>query len=343
MIDFFIRLCDDGRDAAVKYLTGLAATGAMSYFKFGEGSWSASDFFTNVVRLGGGGKVYSGILLFVPVVQNVLTITADPNGTPQVVTDVPNVPYDGSGTFVGNGTGTINYKTGEWAVTFTANVTSGVDIEAKYKYWGRPSEPKVQQYGLGAGNVGTYAMTLSYVSQDVPVARGSVTIVDGGSPPQVLTDVPSYPYGGSGTFTGDGSGVIDYERGEIDFTFTLAVATDQVIEVTYRYDGAPDQPSKIAADLFSEADPELFTFQKSFHIVPADPETGDIWEPIANHIRCRLFLELHEAIDDGNGNAPAFFEGGLFLDNDVMLAHFTFTKFRNFGDREIICLIDDVI
>lgn len=78
------------------------------------------------VDTGDGGMAYSGTLLNIPVRRGTLTIT-DAVGV-QSVTD------DGLGILSGNGTGTINYTTGDWTVTFTNNVGIGDPITATYDY-----------------------------------------------------------------------------------------------------------------------------------------------------------------------------------------------------------------
>jgi len=65
---------------------------------------------------------YAANLDYAPIVPGTITIT---DGT-QTLTD------DGANVFVGDGTGTINYTTGAYNITFTAVVASGEIIEASY-------------------------------------------------------------------------------------------------------------------------------------------------------------------------------------------------------------------
>lgn len=69
----------------------------------------------------------------------------------------------------------------------------------------------------------TYTATLT-----TPVSRGSVTI-NGSNPVQVMND------DGSGTFTGDGTGTIDYTTGSVSITFTLAPIAASTVTTTYEY------------------------------------------------------------------------------------------------------------
>ena len=63
------------------------------------------------------------------IIPTTVNIVADPGGTPQTVTD------DGNGNLVGDGTGTVNYSTGMFTVTFNAVVpVAANNIELDYSY-----------------------------------------------------------------------------------------------------------------------------------------------------------------------------------------------------------------
>ncbi len=319
---------DDGRDEVVQYVCGLITGGYVDYFKLGEGGWVESPALTTVVGTGDGGSEYSGELLdqHLPCSASSLTIVADPTGAPQTVTD------DGSGGFTGDGTGTINYKTGEWEVTFDSAVTASVDIQATYKTWGGLSDNQTGDVSTGNGLTGPYVGTLRYR----PVAGGTVTISDGALTPQTVTDTPNSPYDGSGTLSGDGTGTIDYETGDVVVTFTSAVTSGNSITATYKYVGAAKAPLASLTDLESESDPDLYTYQEQF-------VSGDITFQQNGRISCKIDLERYEAIDDGDGNPPFFLEGGIFSANDVMLAYFTFKKSSKNGSTVMDVDIDLVI
>ena len=68
---------------------------------------------------------FSGTLTHYPVDKSTISIT---DGT-QTVTD------DGSGAFTGDGTGTINYTTGVYSVSFTSAPASAAAITADYTYY----------------------------------------------------------------------------------------------------------------------------------------------------------------------------------------------------------------
>lgn len=65
-----------------------------------------------------------------------------------------------------------------------------------------------------------------------PVSRGSVTI-NGSNPVQVLTDVPGT--GLTGTFTGNGTGTINYTTGAVSITFTLPPIAASTVRISYDY------------------------------------------------------------------------------------------------------------
>ncbi len=73
----------------------------------------------------------------------------------------------------------------------------------------------------------TFTATLS-----TPVSRGSVT-VNGSNPVQVLTDVPGI--GLTGTFTGDGTGTINYTTGSVSITFTLPPVALSTVTISYSF------------------------------------------------------------------------------------------------------------
>ncbi len=65
-----------------------------------------------------------------------------------------------------------------------------------------------------------------------PVSRGSV-VINGSNPVQALTDVPGT--GLTGTFTGNGTGTINYSTGAVSVTFTLPPAVASTVTISYDY------------------------------------------------------------------------------------------------------------
>lgn len=79
----------------------------------------------NEVLGAAGSLTYTGTLAQVTGVRTCFAVAIDDSGT-QVVED------DGNGNFTGDGTGTINYTTGAYSVTF--NAPAGGQVEADYSY-----------------------------------------------------------------------------------------------------------------------------------------------------------------------------------------------------------------
>ncbi len=80
---------------------------------------------------------FAGTTQASPIIAGTYFIT---DGT-QVANDVPNSPWNGSGTFSGNGTGTINYVTGAFSVTFNTAPLAGTLIFDNYQGY-EPARPQ---------------------------------------------------------------------------------------------------------------------------------------------------------------------------------------------------------
>lgn len=90
--------------------------------------WPQQYAVDNIATGDGVTTVFSGGLQNPPVIIGTLFITADdPSGTQQLLED------QGDGTLTGDGTGTINYLTGAYTVTFTTAPASSAVIYAKYQ------------------------------------------------------------------------------------------------------------------------------------------------------------------------------------------------------------------
>lgn len=333
VIDVNVTLTDDGADLLAQMWTGVLPLQTVDYYKIGEGGYSDSPLQTHNIAVGDGGKTYSGTAWVLPIVPSSFRLE-DLVGA-QVLTD------DGAGNLTGAGTGTVDYKTGIWSATFTASVGVGDDIEIRIKTRGVVSAAKSQDLGPGKGTAGPYFDTLAFAAEDVPIQPGTVTISDGApSAPQTVTDSPNDPFDNKGTFSGAGTGEIDYATGEYTVEFTAVVPVDQIIQATaFKYLGAPDDAASFASltDIQAEADPDLYFITKSF-------ETGDFTE-VGNspwRIRAAIDLALHEALDTGDGSTPYLFEAGLFLEDDTMVAYVTFTKTKKNGSTILDLDVDTI-
>lgn len=90
--------------------------------------WPQQYAVDNIATGDGSTSAFSGGLQNPPLIIGTLFITADdPTGTQQVVQD------QGDGTLTGDGTGTINYLTGAYTVTFTTAPAASANIYAKYQ------------------------------------------------------------------------------------------------------------------------------------------------------------------------------------------------------------------
>lgn len=90
--------------------------------------WPQQYAVDNIATGDGSTSAFSGGLQNPPLIIGTLFITADdPTGNQQLVQD------QGDGTLTGDGTGTINYLTGAYTVTFTTAPASSANIYAKYQ------------------------------------------------------------------------------------------------------------------------------------------------------------------------------------------------------------------
>jgi hypothetical protein len=108
---------------------------------------------------------------------------------------------DGNGNLTGDGSGTVDYQTGFLKFSVNGSLPDGATIIASY-------EKDVQEF--------------SYTVSSPPIEAGTVQIQSGN-----LTLVDN----GKGKLTGDGSGVVDYKSGVINFSLSSMPA--QTIEVLY--------------------------------------------------------------------------------------------------------------
>ncbi len=310
-----------GRDEWIKYLGGLVTGGSIKYFKLGEGGWRPSPEYSEQIGTGIGSITVLCTFSAVPILNESVTITC----LGKTLID------DGNGNLTGDGTGTINYKAGTAVATFTISIPGGTAVNATYKTRGRISRNLVQDIGEGDGGTKNYSDTLVAI----PVRESSVTVSDEDA--QVLVD------DGAGSLvpaagTPGGSGTINYATGAISVSFLNNVPNGNPVRVTFKYEGEPQAPDPGKEDLESEDYSYLYTFTKDF-------SPGDIVFQGVGTGRSRVTITVgtSEANDDGTGNAPFFFEGGIFDDNDVMVCYFTFPGFKKTGSVSFSHVIDLVV
>jgi len=165
---------------------------------------------------------------------------------------------------------------------------------------------------------------------------------------QTMTDTT-----GTGNLTGDGTGTVNYKTGALAVSFTDIVAAGNSVVVSYKYHDQKKDASVGSGytDIEAEQSPlapdgnhELFSYDKSFG---ADVDTEVILRGATYAtVRCKMKLQAVEGIDDGRGSTyggiPYYFEGGVFDEDDVMLAYFTFDKQRKVIPLEIYHTLDFV-
>lgn len=312
-------ICDLGRDELAKLLGDLGGA-AISYFRFGEGGWLPSSDHTEQTGLSPGGKTVVSQTLRAPVYAGSVSVTVGL----QTVVD------DGAGGFTGLGTGTINYKTGAFTITFDQTTVGGTPILATYRTWGRESEWVEEDWEHGLGTSGPYSGTLS----GTPVIPGTVVVWDGDT--QYLADdgvgnlVDEAP-GGTGT------GTIDYTTGDIVATFEAAVETDFPVRATYRYYRQAKQPARGQVDL-EAVDESLFSIQKSLEL------TDMVFQGTGTgRVRITCTLDADEGNDDGSGEAPVYYEGGLYTSNDVLVMYLTWPGAKKTSSGALTRVVDLVV
>jgi hypothetical protein len=144
----------------------------------------------------------------------------------------------------------------------------------------------------------------------VPAWENSLTITEPTSG-LALTDVRSDPWDGSGILIDSGGtqrGTVNYYTGAVSFTWTTTLGS--TVTINYSYRNTKKMPDATALDV-PTLDPDgiRFSYKKNFTVGTTT-----------------VSLTASEGNDDGNGNTPVYFEGGIFSENDVMVAHFILDK-----------------
>ena len=159
---------------------------------------------------------------------------------------------------------------------------------------------------------------------------------------------------GAGNLTGDGTGTVNYKTGLLNVTFTSNITSGNIVRTRFKYHNSRmDAANGLAfSELEADSSPiagdslhELASFSKEFDV---DAQTYiEVRGTGYATIRCHLKIQYSEAIDDGRGasygGVPYWFEGGIFDEEDVLLAYFTFDKVRKTGSLEMIHTVDFVI
>ena len=170
---------------------------------------------------GDGGKTYSGDLAAITGTRTALAVQINDQDSVETFTD----NHDGTLTGSAGGTGTINYITGVWAVTFNANVTAGKEIRATYQWEDsnengisdfREASPRVAAEGFSfkQGDAGIMMNVLSYADVEYCLHEKkayalTLTKDDTGATNLIYRDKVAVPYWRACWATGEGIWYLD--------------------------------------------------------------------------------------------------------------------------------------
>jgi hypothetical protein len=179
----------------------------------------------------------------------------------------------------------------------------------------------------GNGVLKNFSFTIS----QVPIVRGSVTIVAG-----AVTGTDN----GNGNISGAGvSGSINYKTGLVNITYTVAVPNLTAIVVSYHYRATPKAPDVALVALEAESTSStpgdigyLARYKKHFGV---DITTTAVYtDSPSPRVVCTCFLDLPEFIDDGRGDSPVVWELGVYDSEDNLIAYCTLTKENKNGSTQ---------
>ena len=205
--------------------------------------------------------IFGGTLANQPIVPSSLTITATVSSLPVTITDAAGV-LTGAGV-----TGTIDYETGDWALTFAVTgPDADTDITADYK--------RAEDAGLGGG-IGT-TMNLAHDN----VVPGSETIYADGIALAITTDY-TIDYGlGVITWVLDQTGkviIADYEWAGSETFDPSGYKFDDIVGLQYdsgtglyyngAYSSGAGETAAVLAIENSNGDESLDSFEKGYLII----------------------------------------------------------------------------
>lgn len=322
-----------GRDAMVRYIMEHA-----SYFKLGEGGFILSGETIEVIDAGavGGTNVYDYIIsggdfsiISVNLVSNYFEIAGE---YADFFPDFSRIKVEGSTDNDG---------------FYTIAAGGVVEIGGNTRITVEETIPDATADGLLYVDHRPIAIGPTSDTRHWPMVVEEVTpalvVV------QSITDTTGY-----GDLTGDGDATINYKTGALHVEFAANVTAGNIVRTRFKYhDRRMDPATGLGyTDLESANSPialdglhELYTYEKEFG---ADVDTYIEFRGVGYAtIRAHLKAQTFEGIDDGRGGTyggiPYYFEGGIFDENDVLLAYFTFDKERKTGAVEIDHSVDFII
>lgn len=300
----------------------LASGDENAYIKeirIGVGGWKESELIEETIGTGDGSNNFSGNTDFYPIVP----------GSAEIELDSFTETDNGNGVFTGEQSGgviqgTIDYNNGEINLTFGFNVFGGDLIKCNYRMKGGFSDILEQNVAVGDGTSGPYTGNIKCV----PVYPGFLTLSDWKGN-KLIDDGDgnlSDPYGGSGT------GTVDYDSGDLSFTFSNNIVSGYNIRASFKVEGIGKRPSASQDCLDAEKSGE-YVFKK---VLGVDTETVPVFQGVGSgKVRFRIFLDTDEGNDDGEGNNPWYYEGGLYSGNGELIIYFTFPKIKKDNTKTI--------
>ena len=308
-----------GRDELAKLIGGKESDGFISYVKIGEGGFSLSPEITeNIAVATGSLRDYTYTISG----GELTIVSAD----------------DSANEFEIAGDYTEFFQEG---VIFRVSGSTGND--------------GVYDVGVGGSTYGSSVTTIPVTSvpdgtddgvieiDKFPIARGGGSHGDGIHWKTIVEEVTSglsvvqtlSDDNAIGTFSGDGTGTINYKNGEISVEFASVVSAGNTVRVRYKYHNNRLDPSSGTSltELIAESsdvdgidgNTELFFYKKDFgasDVIVRGVGYGTV--------RFSINVEVGEGSDDGRaetyGGAPYYFEFGLYSASDVLIAYGTLDK-----------------
>lgn len=226
----------------------------------------------------GSTTVFSGTLSKLCPVGRTFSVYYTQSTNARVATD------DGNGNIVGNGitSGTINYVTGAYSITFSTAPDNSTTLTGNYMYVLAAPIQVTSETQTGITSVASYSPTI--VHQGFLLAtnlvKGSLTLVrNWSSSPVTITD------NGRGELTGSNviSGHVDYSSGFVSLTLSSAPDSGSFV-ATYKHDSKIyNNNIKSSYDNFSSLTVENINSDNSFFILMSSPD-NEVWTKVDSHL-----------------------------------------------------------
>jgi hypothetical protein len=236
----------------------------------------------------------------------------------------------GAGVLTGDGSGTVNYKTGQVNIVWDTPVLSSRLIRTRFKYHAAKKDVSGGAGYLDLESAYHYNVIFEQSTGDYFRIAGDVV--------GEFAGVPKIEISGS-TYN---DGIYTVSSVSLSSGNTFVYVTES-IETTV----ASPATTKMR-HLSADGKPELFFYDKEFGGgVPPDTQAIITFRGEGyGTIRCELRLRESEGTDDGHGaygGSPFYYEAGVFTEDDVMVAYMTFDKTKHTGANIIEHTCDFVV